>query len=272
MEPFSEHTEGTINYHEAVASYCRPLHTADGKIAGVISADFSFGLLAKVINELEQRPYPGMHFILMGKDGRFFIHPDEAKLFRKTIFSDTNPNENTEIIAIGHEMTNGKQGTRHATINGQYCHVAFQPVPGTDWSLALVFPDSEILTDYNLLGYIVVLMSIIGLILILWMTNKVVKQTTSPVMHLLDLTQQITEGNYDDTIPYSSESNTFGKLQNSFAKMQEALHKNMLKIEDATEQLRLQNKGHQDAIAAKQRASGRHRSGGVSSEGERGLR
>ena len=46
VEPFSEHTEGTINYHEAVASYCRPLHTADGKIAGVISADFSFGLLA----------------------------------------------------------------------------------------------------------------------------------------------------------------------------------------------------------------------------------
>ena len=255
VEPFSEHTEGAINYHEAVASYCRPLHTPDGKIAGVISADFSFGLLAKVINELEQRPYPGMHFILIGKDGRFFIHPDEAKLFRKTIFSDTNPNENTEIIAIGHEMTNGKQGTRHATINGEYCHVAFQPVPGTDWSLALVFPDDEVLTDYNMLAYIVGLLIIIGLMLILWMTQKVVKQTTSPVMHLLDMTKQITEGNYDETIPYSSESSTFGKLQNSFAKMQEALHQNMLKIEEDTEQLRLQNKGHQDAIGQAESAS-----------------
>ena len=255
MEPFSEHTEGTINYHDAVASYCRPLHTADGKIAGVISVDFSFSLLAKVINELEQHPYPGMYFLLMGKDGRFFIHPDETKRFRKTIFSDTDPNEDTEIIALGHEIVNGKQGMRHATIDGQFCHVAFQPVPGTDWSLALVFPDSEILTDYNLLAYIVGLMILIGLMLILWMTQKVVRQTTSPVMNLLDMTKQITEGNYDDTIPYSNESNTFGKLQNSFAKMQEALHKNMLKIEDATEQLRLQNKGHQDAIGQAESAT-----------------
>ena len=248
VEPFSEHTEGPINYHDAVASYCRPLHTADGKIAGVISADFSFSLLAKVINELEQHPYPNMYFLLMGKDGRFFIHPDETKLFRKTIFSDTDPNEDTEIIALGHEIANGKQGTRHATIDGQFCHVAFQPVPGTDWSLALVFPDSEILTDYNLLAYIVGLMILIGLMLILWMTQKVVRQTTSPVMNLLDMTKQITEGNYDETIPYSSESNTFGKLQNSFAKMQEALHENMLKIEDATKQLRLHNREQKDAI------------------------
>jgi signal transduction histidine kinase len=238
-----------------VASYCRPLHTADGKIAGVISADFSFSLLAKGINELEQHPYPNMYFLLMGKDGRFFIHPDETKLFRKTIFSDTDPNEDTEIIALGHEIANGKQGTRHATIDGQFCHIAFQPVPGTDWSLALVFPDSEILTDYNLLAYIVGLMILIGLMLILWMTQKVVRQTTNPVMNLLDLTKQITEGNYDETIPYSSESNTFGKLQNSFAKMQEALHKNMLKIEEDAEQLRLQNKGHQDAIGQAESAA-----------------
>ena len=247
VEPFGEHTEGTIDYHEAVASYCRPLHTADGKIAGVISADFSFSLLAKAINEAEH-PYPDMYFILVGKDGRFFIHPDDTKLFRKTIFSDTDPHENTDIIALGHELANGKQGTRHATIDGQFCHVSFRPVPGTDWSLALVCPDSEILTDYNLLAYIVGLMILIGLMLILWMTQKVVRQTTSPVMNLLDMTKQITEGNYDETIPYSSESNTFGKLQNSFAKMQEALHENMLKIEDATKQLRLHNREQKDAI------------------------
>lgn len=259
VEPFGEHTEGTIDYHEAVASYCRPLHTADGRIAGVISADFSFSLLAKAINEAEH-PYPDMYFILVGKDGRFFIHPDETKLFRKTIFSDTDPHENTDIIALGHELANGKQGTRHATIDGQFCHVSFRPVPGTDWSLALVCPDSEILTGYNLLAYVVALMIIIGLMLILWLTQKVVRQTTSPVMNLLNITQQITEGNYDETIPYSNEPDTFGKLQNSFAKMQESLHEHMRDIEETTEQLRLHNRKQKDAIdqvesAAKEKES-----------------
>ena len=259
VEPFGEHTEGTLDYHEAVASYCRPLHTADGRIAGVISADFSFSLLAKTINEAEH-PYPDMYFMLVGNDGRYFIHPDETKLFRKTIFSDTDPHENTDIIALGHEIANGKQGTRHATIDGQFCHVSFRPVPGTDWSLALVCPDSEILTGYNLLAYIVGIMIIIGLMIILWLTQKVVKQTTSPVMNLLKMTQQITEGNYDETIPYSNEPNTFGKLQNSFAKMQESLHEHMSDIEQTTEQLRLRNREHKDAIdlvelAAKEKES-----------------
>ncbi len=259
VEPFGEHTEGTIDYHEAVASYCRPLHTADGKIAGVISADFSFSLLAKAINEAEH-PYPDMYFILVGKNGRFFIHPDDTKLFRKTIFSDTDPHENTDIIALGHELANGKQGTRHATIDGQFCHVSFRPVPGTDWSLALVCPVSEILTDYNLLAYVVGLIIIIGLMLILWLTQKVVRQTTSPVINLLNITQQITEGNYDETIPYSNEPDTFGKLQNSFAKMQESLHEHMRDIEETTKQLRLHNRKQEDAIdqvesAAKEKES-----------------
>ena len=259
VEPFGEHMEGTIDYREAVASYCRPLHTADGRIAGVISADFSFSLLARAINEAKH-PYPDMYFMLLGKDGRFFIHPDETKLFRKTIFSDTDPHENTDIIALGHEIANGKQGTRHANIDGQFCHVSFRPVPGTDWSLALVCPDSEVLTSYNMLAYIVGLMIIIGLMLILWLTQKVVKQTTSPVMNLLNMTQQLTEGNYDETIPYSNEPNTFGKLQNSFAKMQESLHEHMRDIEEATEQLRLHNREQKDAIdlvesAAKEKES-----------------
>jgi signal transduction histidine kinase len=259
VEPFGEHTEGTIDYHEAVASYCRPLHTADGKIAGVISADFSFSLLAKAINEAEH-PYPDMYFILVGKNGRFFIHPDDTKLFRKTIFSDTDPHENTDIIALGHELANGKQGTRHATIDGQFCHVSFRPVPGTDWSLALVCPVSEILTDYNLLAYVVGLIIIIGLMLILWLTQKVVRQTTSPVINLLNITQQITEGNYDETIPYSNEPDTFGKLQNSFAKMQESLHEHMRDIEETTKQLRLHNRKQEDTIdqvesAAKEKES-----------------
>ena len=247
MEPFGEHTEGTIDYHEAVASYCRPLHTADGRIAGVSAADFSFSLLAKVINGVEY-PYPDMYFILVGNDGRYFIHPDETKLFRKTIFSDTDPHENADIIALGHQIADGKQGTMHATIDGQFCHVSFRPVTGTNWNLALVCPDSEILTSFDVLTYIVALVIIIGLLLILWLTQKVVRQTTSPVMNLLNMTQQITEGNYDETIPYSNEPNTFGRLQNSFAKMQESLHEHMRNIEDTTEELRLRNIEQKDAL------------------------
>ena len=92
------------------------------------------------------------------------MHPDTTRLFKTTIVADKDPSHDTEMIALGHEMTAGKEGTMHVTMNGRLCHVAYKPVPGTSWSLALVCPDSEVLTSYNMLAYIVGLMIIIGLL------------------------------------------------------------------------------------------------------------
>lgn len=254
VEPFGEHTEGTINHNEAVATYCRPLYSKEGRITGVISADFDFKYLAKVINDVEP-PYKDAYFILIGSDGRYFIHPNSAKLFRKTIFTDADPHENADIIALGHEMNGERQGTMHVTLNNKTCHVCYQPVPGTDWTLALICPDSEVLTGFHLLTYAIMLVIFIGLLLILWISNKVVKQTTRPIKNLLYMTQEIGKGNYDETIPYSYHQDPIGQLQNSFAKMQESLHENMGNIQQATEKLRLSNDRHQNAIDLAESAS-----------------
>ena len=247
VEPFGAHTEGTINHNEAVATYCRPLRSKDGRIIGVLSADFDFKHLAKTINDAEP-PYKDAYFILVGSDGRYFIHPDAAKLFRKTIFTDVDPHQNADIFALGHEMNGERQGTMHVTLDSHICHVCYQPVPGTDWTLALVCPDSEVLTGFHLLTYAIILVILIGLLLILWISHKVVKQTTSPIKNLLYITQEIGKGNYDETIPYSYHQDPIGQLQNSFAKMQESLHENMGNIQQATEKLRLSNDKHQNAI------------------------
>lgn len=51
VEPFDGHTEGTIDYNEAVATYCHPLRSKSGQIIGVIATDLSFSHLAKTIND-----------------------------------------------------------------------------------------------------------------------------------------------------------------------------------------------------------------------------
>jgi signal transduction histidine kinase len=247
VEPFGEHTEGTIDHNEAVASYCRPLRAEDGRIAGVIATEFDFSLLDKVIHKVEH-PYKDAYFMLVGSDGRYFIHPDVSKLFRKTIYTDTDPHENADIIALGHEMNGEKRGTMHVTFDGTLCHVCYAPVPGTDWTLALVCPESEILAGYQQLAMLVAVVIIIGLLLIFWLSNKVVKQTTKPIKELMNMTQEIASGNYNETIPYSYRHDLFGKLQDSFAKMQLSLYENMNKIEQAAEELKQRNDRHQNAI------------------------
>jgi signal transduction histidine kinase len=240
VEPFEGHTEGTIDHNEAVATYCQPLRSETGQIIGVIATDFSFRHLAKTINDAE-RPYPHAYFVLTGENGRFFIHPDTTQLFRKTIFTDADPQLNADRIALGHEMVEGKQGTMHFDINDTRCHVCYQPVPGTKWSLALVCPDKEVLTDYRQLGYVIIALIILGLLGILWLCQRVVRQTISPINKLLNTTRHITDGNYDLAIPFSHQKDDIGLLQNSFAVMQQKLRDHMGSIRETADALRKHN-------------------------------
>jgi signal transduction histidine kinase len=240
VEPFEGHTEGTIDHNEAVATYCQPLRSETGQIIGVIATDFSFRHLAKTINDAE-RPYPHAYFVLTGENGRFFIHPDTTQLFRKTIFTDADPQLNADRIALGHEMVEDKQGTMHIVINDTRCHVCYQPVPGTKWSLALVCPDKEVLTDYRQLGYVIIALIILGLLGILWLCQRVVRQTISPINKLLNTTRHITHGNYDLAIPFSHQKDDIGLLQNSFAVMQQKLRDHMGSIRETADALRKHN-------------------------------
>ena len=240
VEPFDGHTEGTIDYNEAVATYCHPLRSKSGQIIGVITTDLSFSHLAKTINDAPL-PYPNAYFVLTGDDGRFFIHPDTTQLFRKTIFTDADPRQDADRIALGYEMVKGRPGTMHIDINGTLCHVSYHPVPGTDWSLALVCPENEVLADYRQLGYVIAALIIIGLLTIVWLCHHEVRQTISPINQLLDTTRRFVDGNYDESIPLSTQNDDVGQLQNAFAAMQQALYNHMGRIRQTTETLRKRN-------------------------------
>ena len=240
VEPFSEQMEGAVNYNDAVAAYCRPIRSEDGRIMGLINTEFAFSQLAKSIASTEHS-YPDAYFVLLGADGRYIIHPDTTRLFRKTIYTDADPKGNADIIALGHQMTEGKQGIMHVMVNGKKCHVNYQPVPGTSWSLAMVCPESEVLAGYHRLAYVIITLILIGLLAILWLSSKVVRQTIRPIKQLLRYTQRIVDGNYDATIPQSDQPDDIGQLQNSFAAMQQALQNHMGSISQTAEEIRKQN-------------------------------
>jgi signal transduction histidine kinase len=240
VDPFDDSVEGTVDHNEAVASYCLPLRPGGGPVAGVLSTDFSFARLAETLAATEL-PYPNAYFMLIGADGRCLIHPDDSRLFKKTIYEGIDANQSPAVIALGHEMTAGKQGILHLIIDGCYDHVCYSPVPGTSWSLALVCPDREILTSYNHLVYVIVVLILIGLLFITWLSFKVVRQTLHPINKLLAATQKIADGNYDEVLPLSGKKDLLARLQNSFAVMQQSIISKMGSIDRTTEEIRKNN-------------------------------
>ena len=222
-----------------IASYGKPLYSADSSMVGIISTDLSLLRLSKVMSEV--RPYPNSYFMMIDNEGRYFIHPDSTRLFNQTIFTNADPRRQFDMIALGHEMTSGKQGQMVVIINGEPCLVCYQPVTGTKWSLAIVCPDSDVLAGYYRLTYIVVPLLVIGLLVILLLCHRAVTVTIRPLNQLLDKTQTIASGNMEVHIPKSQRLDVIGRLQNSFATMLSYLNFHMGSVRYTTEQTKLRN-------------------------------
>lgn len=258
-DPFIDNVEGKLDHREAIATYCRPLRQTDGRIVGVVTADLSFSRMAKMLSEIEH-PYPNAYYVLLGGDGRYLIHPDTTRLFKKTIFTDASPIEDMDLITLGYEMTAGKQGSVHVHTDGKLYHVAYMPVPATDWSLALVCPDIDAMKSYYSLGYVIIALLVAGLLVILILCNHTVKKAIRPISKLTDITQQMAGGQYDETIPVTDHKGIIAYLQNSFAAMQQALNERMGCLRQQADKLKQQNstlslkkKQAEDSIRGKNR-------------------
>ena len=226
---FDETDSLALTLDGMIASYSKPLYDANKRFVGVVSSDLSLINLSKVISQ--EKPYPGSYFIMTGDEGRYFIHPDSTLLFNHTIFSDLNPHEHADIIALGHEMTSGKRGSMRVKMDGQPCLVCYEPVPDTKWSLALVCPEHSVLQSYNRLSYILVPLTVIGLLLILLFSSITVTQAIHPLVKLDENLQRIANGHYDERINRSKYNDAVGRLQNSFATMQESLNRHVNEIQ-----------------------------------------
>lgn len=222
-----------------VASFGKPLHRPDGSFLGIISADLSLLRLSHAMSEM--KPYPHSYFMMIGEDGRYFVHPDSTLLFRHTIFSDADTQKQADQIVLGHEMTSGKQGNMMVNIDGAECIVCYKPVPGTSWSLAIVCPESDVMAGYHKLIYIVVSLLILGVLVIALLSNRAMAHTIRPLNELLVKTQSITVGNMDVTIPRTTRIDVIGRLQNSFAQMLESLNYHMKSVRFVSDQTRQRN-------------------------------
>ena len=240
VDPFDDYNEGTLYTPELIVSYCKPLFDENHQMFGVISTDLSLKKLAAVV--AKEQPYPHSYFMLIGEDGRYFLHPDTSKLFKETIYTNTNPKKNSDIITLGHEMTAGKNGHMQVHIDGKTCLVCYRQVPGTRWSLALVCPDSDILQSYHRLAYILIPLIVIGLLLILLLSYRVVTHAIKPLNRLVSQSQQIARGNFNGQLSSGKGTEEISQLQNSFVVMQESLKLQLSNIRKANEEAEQRNK------------------------------
>lgn len=231
VEPFEDNNGGSLSADHMIASYCRPLYDKEHKLLGVISTDISMPEFSRALSSV--KPYPHAYLILLGKDGRYYTHPDSTKITNHTIFEPADGHYSPQKLSLGYEMTARRSGRMHAEVGGVVCLICYQPVPGTSASAALVIPESDVLHGYRHFNMRMLVLIFLVLAIIYLICRRTVARAFAPVKLLEEQSQRIANGDYSTVIAHSTTNSVTGRLQNSFADMQEILNSHIQELNAA---------------------------------------
>ena len=127
------------------------------------------------------------------------------------------------------------------TFDTEDAHVFYDELPDTDWTLALICPDSEFEKSYRQLAHIAYFLFIGGLLLILIICYLLTRHTIKPLHKLLTHTKNIVSGQYAEVIPRSNRKDAIGRLQNSVVVMQQSLLEHVDSIRKTGEETKKHN-------------------------------
>lgn len=127
------------------------------------------------------------------------------------------------------------------TFDTEDAHVFYDELPDTDWTLALICPDSEFEKSYRQLAHIAYFLFIGGLLLILIICYLLTRHTIKPLHKLLTHTKNIVSGQYAEAIPRSNRKDAIGRLQNSVVVMQQSLLEHVDSIRKTGEETKKHN-------------------------------
>ena len=127
------------------------------------------------------------------------------------------------------------------TFDTEDAHVFYDELPDTDWTLALICPDSEFEKSYRQLAHIAYFLFIGGLLLILIICYLLTRHTIKPLHKLLAYTKNIVSGQYAEVIPRSNRKDAIGRLQNSVVVMQQSLLEHVDSIRKTSEETKKHN-------------------------------
>ncbi len=246
MEPYIDNDiSGILTSNEYNFSYVKPFYTADGQPIGVLCTDLLLKELSQTVTA--ERPFPNSSCIMLGKEGRYIVHPDTTKLVRQTIFSDPDPQSRSQVVALGHSMLAGQTGAYPMIVDGREAHVFYRPLERTGWSIAIVCPDSDVFSSHVRLLYMVWTIFALALIVLLLFCYRTIRRAIVPVNQLAESARRIAEGHFDEMLPQSTRVDTVGQLQNSFVSMQQSLNAHVSELRSVNEQTEQRNTELQSA-------------------------
>jgi sigma-B regulation protein RsbU (phosphoserine phosphatase) len=202
------------------------------KTIAVLTVDLALDWFTEIVSSVKvlETGYASV----ISKAGTFLTHPKKELIMNQTIFSYAKENSNDELRAIGREMQTKKNGFANSTLNGVHRIIYYTTLPSSNWSLAVVFPKSEIYLPLRKITIILIALIVIALTLLTVIISKVIGKQLIPLTAFAKSARQIAKGDFQTPIPQIKTEDEMLELHDAFHFMQNNLLHYIETLKDTT--------------------------------------
>ena len=194
-----------------------PVVNSSGQMAGALVAVRDGREISEMISDVTYAK-SGKAFMLNNK-GVTIAHSNQDLVISKdndfeNIKSDAKL---AQLVALETKMVAGETGVGQYDYNGIVKYMAYCPVDGTNWFIALTAPQTEVFESVTELAYYILIASVLFIALSVLVANYLATSIIMPIKRTVQFAMQLAQGETDAQIEIKS-NNEVGQLADTLNK------------------------------------------------------
>lgn len=231
-EPYFDEGAGNILMSTCSVPFYRE---AGGKrqLQGVVTADISLDSLTELVSSV--KVLKTGYATLLSRNGMVLAHPLKNAVMNETSFSMAEAQHDPAMRKLGQKMIRGESGfILYKNLMGGGSWIYYAPVRSTGWTLAVVFPETELLENVRRLSMTMAAMGFVSILLLIAAVVYIASTITKPLRLLALATDEIASGNFDVDLPPVRSKDEVGMLAHDFQVMKEKLKEYIKNLTETT--------------------------------------
>ncbi len=222
-EPYVDEGGGNVLMVTYPVPFSR--ETSNGlELRGMVTADLSLEWLHDVVRSI--RIGETGYGVILSRTGQIVSHPDESLMDRRQpIFDLEEFDPEPEVAEILPRMLQGEAGFQsfYDRFRQKRARLTYAPVGRAGWSLAVIYPEDELMADVHSLFLKQLAILVLGLAVLMGVVWILSRYFTRPIKALATSAGLIATGDLDLELPAVTSKDEIGALTGSFHHMRDSL-------------------------------------------------
>ena len=206
-----------------------PIKNGD-KVVGALFGSVEVEEIQSVLN-LIKAGQTGYAF-LVNQEGLVISHRDPSLVLSLNLLEDDH------LRTIGQAILQGEPGTDTYTYEGEEKMLAYSPVTGTNWFLAVTVPTSEIANHMQALSASTLMTGLLAMLVAIAVAYVGASFISGPIVVLTEQAKALAAGDLTVAVPGAGEDEV-GALSKAFEQMRQGLREVVGRIASASDDLEI---------------------------------